>query len=146
MNHLHLLLADEDERFLRSTRTMLEKRKLNVQSAGDKQQVQRILEQKLIDVMLLSVSLPVTDGLEVLRSVKHEHPLIEVIMLSPLAMAALAIEGIRLGAFDYLIKPCDISDLLTKAVDAHVRKQANQERIRKATIERIVSHPMAALE
>jgi DNA-binding NtrC family response regulator len=66
--------------------------------------------------------MPGMDGLEVLKRVKESHPLTEVIMLTGHASVESGIEGMRLGAFDYLMKPCDINDLTVKIQDAYQRK------------------------
>jgi len=66
--------------------------------------------------------MPRMDGLETLRQMKQLNPLIEVIMLTGHASVESGIEGMRLGAFDYLMKPCDINDLVLKIGDAYQRK------------------------
>ena len=57
-----------------------------------------------------------------------------------------AVEGLKLGAFDYVTKPCEISDLMEKVHEAYARKHAMEEKIQKAKIEKIISHPMAVFE
>jgi DNA-binding response OmpR family regulator len=56
------------------------------------------------------------------------------------------VEGLKLGAFDYLVKPCNLSDLLRKAEEAFARKTAAAERERKSRIDKIISHPMAVFD
>jgi DNA-binding NtrC family response regulator len=67
------------------------------------------------------------DGINVLREIKTRYPLIEVIMLTGHANLEAAVEGMELGAFDYLMKPMDIDELLYKIEDAYGRK-LNQEK------------------
>ena len=75
--------------------------------------------------------MPGMDGLQTLRQIKALHPLVEVILLTGHATVPTAVEGMRLGAFDYLMKPCDIADLTAK-----IRKASDQMR---EHIERILS-------
>ncbi len=67
-------------------------------------------------------------------------------MLTGHASVESAVEGLKLGAFDYVMKPCAIEDMLAKAKEAFEKKHAMEEKIRKAKIERIISHPMAVFE
>jgi DNA-binding NtrC family response regulator len=66
--------------------------------------------------------MPGLDGIETLKEIKTIDPQVEVIMLTGHASVESGIEGMRLGAFDYLMKPCDINDLINKIRDAYQRK------------------------
>jgi DNA-binding NtrC family response regulator len=70
-------------------------------------------------------------GIQTLREIKRKAPLVEVIMLTGHANIEVAIEGMELGAFDYLMKPVDIDDLLYKVQDAHKKKSLQEGRIRR---------------
>ena len=144
MSYLRLLLVDDEERFLSTTRILLEKRGVkNVQTATTGQGALKILREGAVDVVVLDVKMPGMDGVEVLRNVRQEHPLVEVIMLTGHASAESAVEGLKLGAFDYVMKPIDISDLLEKIEEAYEKKRAHEEKIRSAKVKEIISHPMA---
>jgi len=75
------------------------------------------------------------DGLTALREIKKRFPLIEVIMLTGHASMEVAIEGMEQGAFDYLMKPMDIDELLYKLQDAYQKKVLHAERIKHAVDE-----------
>jgi DNA-binding NtrC family response regulator len=77
------------------------------------------------------------DGIAALREIKKEHPLVEVVMLTGHATVESAIEGMKLGAFDYLMKPCDIDQLMAKVNEAKAKKTAHEEKIRQARITEI---------
>jgi two-component system OmpR family response regulator len=64
------------------------------------------------DVVLLDVKMPGLGGLEVIRTIKTEHPNVQVVLLTGHGSARDADEGMRLGAFDYLMKPVTIGDLV----------------------------------
>ena len=70
--------------------------------------------------------MPGMDGIETLRRIKEVAPLVEVIMLTGHANVEVAIKGMELGAFDYLMKPVDIDDLLYKLQDAYKKKGYTQ--------------------
>lgn len=141
-----LLLVDDEERFLKTTKILLEKKGLDVFTATNGLEAIRILDEHRIDVVILDVKMPGIDGVEVLRKTKQKYPLLEVIMLTGHASVESAVEGLKLGAFDYVMKPCDIMDLLDKVNQAYDKKQAMEDKIRKAKVERIVSHPMAVFD
>ena len=72
--------------------------------------------------------MPGMDGIETLREIKARHPLVEVIMLTGHASVEVAIEGMELGAFDYLMKPVEFDELLYKIQDAHKKKRSRRPR------------------
>ena len=141
-----LLLVDDEERFINTTKILLEKKGISTFTALNGLDAMKILDEHRIDVVILDVKMPGLDGVEVLRRIKQNHPLVEVIMLTGHASVESAVDGLKLGAFDYLMKPCDISSLLAKVNEAHAKKQAMEEKIRKAKIEKIIEHPMAVFD
>lgn len=72
------------------------------------------------------------DGIETLAEIKKRFPLVEVIMLTGHGTTETAVKGMKLGAFDYLLKPADFDDLTEKLEGARKRKDEQVERIRKA--------------
>ena len=77
------------------------------------------------------------DGIDVLQQIKHKFPLVEVIMLTGHATVESAIQGMKLGAHDYLMKPCDMEELVTKVDEAASKKRAHEEKIVEARMKRI---------
>ena len=69
-------------------------------------------------------------GLAALREIKQRHPLVEVIMLTGHASIETAVQGMELGAFDYLMKPMDIDELLYKVEDAYKRKSIQEKKLK----------------
>ena len=90
------------------------------------------------DVVVLDVAMPGKDGIETLKEIKDTEPLLQVIMLTGHATVEAVIEGMKLGAYDCLIKPTETEDLIEKISIAYAVKKEHQERIRKAEIGRIV--------
>jgi DNA-binding NtrC family response regulator len=139
-----LLFVDDEERFLATTKILMEKRGVeNLRTATNGHDALRILRKERIDVVVLDVKMPGMDGVEVLRRIKQEHPLVQVIMLTGHASVESAVDGMKLGATDYVMKPVDMPDLLDKIQAACEKKRLHEEKIRAAKVKRIISHPMA---
>ena len=138
MNSIKLLLVDDEKAFLETIAKRLEKRGLGVESAGGGQEALEMLEtHQTIDAVILDVKMPGMDGIETLTEIKKQFPLVEVIMLTGHATVETAINGMKLGAFDYLMKPCDIDLLISKASAAADRKKQHEEKIVEARIKEI---------
>ena len=91
-----------------------------------------VLEKTDIDVVVLDIKMPGMDGIQTLTEIKKRFPLVEVIMLTGHGTIETAVEGMKLGAFDYLLKPADFDELLDKLEGARKRKDEQEKRIRKA--------------
>jgi DNA-binding NtrC family response regulator len=118
----------------------LVKRDLNVIAAFSGQEALEILDKhRDVDVVILDVKMPGMDGIETLRKIKSAYPLIEVVMLTAHATVESAIEGMKFGAFDYLMKPCNMDQLIGKVNEATRKKQGHEEKIREAHVKEILS-------
>ena len=91
-----------------------------------------------IDVVLLDLRMPGMDGIDVLRQIKKECPLVEVILLTGHGTVQTAVEGMKLGAYDYLLKPADFKELAEKLEGARKRKDEHEDRIRAAEAKSIM--------
>lgn len=130
-----VLLVDDEAPFLETMTKRLEKRNLDVKTALSGQSALETLEKNpSIDVIILDVKMPGMDGIETLRKIKAGCPLSEVIMLTAHATVESAIEGMKLGAFDYLMKPCDMDQLMGKVQEATQKKRDHEEKIRVAKV------------
>jgi DNA-binding NtrC family response regulator len=140
MARANVLLVDDEVPFVEALTKRLSKRSLDITPAYDGTEAMEKLEQsRQLEVVILDVKMPGIDGIETLRRIKTAHPLIEVIMLTGHATVESAIEGMKLGAFDYLMKPCDIDELVAKVEQAAARKQVHEEKIIQARIKEIAS-------
>ena len=117
--------------FVETLARRLTLRQFAVWQANDAETAMRILaENPTIDVVILDVKMPGTDGLTAIKNIKRRHPLVEVILLSGHANLETSVGGMALGAFDYLLKPVRIDDLVYKVEDAHNRKTLQENKIR----------------
>jgi len=141
MTGIKVLLVDDERPFVETMTKRLEKRGLTVVPTFSGQEALEALarteEGPGLSAVILDVKMPGMDGLEVLSLIKRDYPLVEVIMLTGHATVESAIEGMKRGAFDYLMKPCDMEVLMAKVQEADRKKRAQEERIIRARAEMI---------
>ncbi|MBW1689017.1 MAG: response regulator [Deltaproteobacteria bacterium] len=130
MNPCRVLLVDDEVEFVQTVARRLERNKLSVQAVHSGDDALRHLAGNPTDVVVLDVKMPGMDGIEALRRIKTLQPLVEVIMLTGHASVEAAIDGMELGAFDYLMKPVEFEELLYKIQDAHGKKSLQEAKIR----------------
>ena len=125
-DEMSVLLVDDEKDFLEVLTKRLRKRKLRLVAANSGAEAIRTVQDTPIDVVVLDMRMPQMDGLQTLREIKRINPGVEVIMLTGHANVETAVEGMELGAFDYLIKPVDIDELLYKLQDAFKKKAMSE--------------------
>ncbi len=130
-----LLLVDDEEMYLEYLSRRLINRGYEVTTCLSGEEALEKAGRHTFDVIVLDVLLPGIDGIETLREIKRITPLAEVIMLTGHASLESGIEGMKLGAYDYLRKPCDTADLVAAINAAYEKKRAQEQRIQE-TLER----------
>jgi DNA-binding NtrC family response regulator len=143
---IRVLIVDDEEQFVEQLSERLQLRDYDVTSCTGGEEALGIVRKYNFDVIILDVAMPGMDGIETLREIKNIKPLIEVIMLTGHATVESAIEGMKLGAFDYLLKPTKTDDLVLKVDSAYARKAMQEERIRQARANEIFTSPLSALK
>ena len=138
MTIARVLLVDDEKAFVTANAKILNNRGYDVLTAFDGKEALRILAEKNetdIEVVVLDVKMPGMDGLAVLAEIKDRFPLVEVILLSGHASFESAVQGLKIGAGDYLMKPCRTDELLGKIEEAREKRKINEEkrRYREAT-------------
>ena len=140
MSIANVLLVDDEISFVETFSERLVMRNLEITKAFSGEEALQVLETNHnIEVIILDVKMPGMDGIETLVEIKKKLPLVEVIMLSGHADVESAIDGMKQGAFDYLMKPCDIDQIITKVSDAVAKKRGHEEKIIQARIKEITS-------
>ncbi|VBB46222.1 Response regulator receiver protein [uncultured Desulfatiglans sp.] len=127
---MNVLFVDDETDFLETLLKRMKKREVDVAGVKSGEEALDHLEKHPnIDVIVLDVKMPGMDGIETLREIKRRHPLVEVIMLTGHADVGVAIAGMELAAFDYLMKPVDFDQLLYKIQDACKKRRIHLEKI-----------------
>lgn len=140
MTDANVLLVDDEKDFVETMAKRLQKRKINIAKAfTGEEALEYISVHPKIEVIILDVKMPGMDGRDVLKEIKGNYPLIEVIMLTGHATVESGIDGMKLGAFDYLTKPCDIEHLIAKVDEAAHKKRRHEEKILEARLKEITS-------
>ena len=140
MSIANVLLVDDEIEFVGTFSERLELRDLAISKAFSGEEALQALEENTnIEIVILDVKMPGMDGIETLTEIKKKFPLMEVIMLSGHADVESAIEGMKHGAFDYLMKPCDIDQMIVKVTEAAAKKRQHEEKIIQARIKEITS-------
>lgn len=129
MDAIQVLLVDDEVDFLETLMKRMKKRNVDITGVKSGEEALFALDLNGVDVVVLDVRMPGMDGIETLREIKRRHPLVEVIMLTGHANIEVAVQGMELGAFDYLMKPMDIDELLYKVEDAHKNKLIQEEKL-----------------
>jgi len=140
MSLANILLVDDEEAFVETMIKRLNKRGFDILSAHTGQDaLDQLSRHRGIEVVILDVKMPGLDGIQTLEEIKRRFPITEVIMLTGHATVESAIEGMKLGAFDYLMKPCDMEQLSSKVQAAAQRRRTHEEKIIQARMQEITS-------
>ena len=133
MSLAKILLVDDEAAIVDAMVKRLSERDFELLTAYSGQEALDALKKNGdVDVVILDVKMPGMDGIETLKEIKSKHPLVEVIMLTAHATVEPAIEGMKLGAFDYLLKPAEIDELVDKIKKAQEIKSNKEDKIAEA--------------
>jgi DNA-binding response OmpR family regulator len=128
MEKYRVLIIDDEEDFVETIVKRLRDRGLDAEGALSGAEGLQILENKDFDVIILDVKMPKMSGIETLREIKKKKPLVEVIMLTGHGSVESGIQGLQLGAFNYVMKPVPLNELLKQMNQAYERKLIEEER------------------
>ena len=116
---IRLLLVDDEKDFVNILSKRIKRRNIDVAKAFSGAEAIQALRGQEFDVAVLDLKMEDMDGIEVLKMLKIMDPRLAVIMLTGHGSAEAAEQGIKLGAFDYLTKPCELEELLEKIIAAY---------------------------
>ncbi len=136
LSRIRLLLVDDEDRFRSTLSKRLAEKGIVAETASNGVEALKVVKEKPVDIIVLDIKMPEMDGIETLRHVKKLNPEIEVILLTGHANIESAVEGMRLGAHDYLMKPCDIEQLLEKIITAYNIRVAREKKEMKNGIQK----------
>lgn len=139
---IKILVVDDEIDFLETTVKRLKKKQLDAVGVSSGEDALVKIKEKYFDVVLLDVKMPGgMDGIETLKEIKKERPLSEIILLTGHGTVESSVEGMRLGAFDYILKPAKFEDLCEKIAQAYMKKSDQDNKIRKANIQKLLRFP-----
>ncbi|MDY6880969.1 MAG: response regulator [Desulfatiglans sp.] len=141
-----VLVVDDEEEFVEALSERLIMRDYDVTTSLNGEDAVEKVKSYNFDVVILDVAMPGMNGVETLGEIKKIKPLTEVIMLTGNATVESAINGMKLGALDFLLKPCETEDLISKIDMAYNRKAEHEQRIRDAKVQDIISSPRSVLK
>lgn len=124
MSGVTILLVDDEEEFLEPTVARLKRRRIECAAARSGEEALAMLAAGTFDVVVVDVKMPGMDGLELLRRIRKDHPGVAVVLLTGHASVELGVQGMELGAFEYLLKPVDLDELLDVAHRAAEARRA----------------------
>ncbi|MFO7560212.1 MAG: response regulator [Desulfobacterales bacterium] len=114
---IRLLIVDDEAGFVAILAKRMRKRGFAVSEANSGAEAIQILRKRDFDVVVLDLKMEDIDGLEVLRIFKKMVPDLPVIMLTGHGSEEASREGLQIGAADYLTKPCELEELISKIHD-----------------------------
>ena len=125
-----IMLVDDEVSFVETMAKRLQKRNIKtIMAFSAKEGLVKLKENQNIDVIILDVKMPGMDGIEALKVIKKTSPLTEVILLTGHATIESGIDGMKLGAYDFLKKPCDLEELVSKVEEATKKKRSHDDKI-----------------
>jgi len=127
MENLKVLVVDDEADFLETIVMRLRRRKIDALGVDGGKKALEIVENERFDVVVLDVLMPGMDGIETLKLLKKKKPFIEVIILTGHGSVESGLQGMQFGAFDYIMKPADLNELLEKIQQAYERKRIHED-------------------
>ncbi len=127
MKKARVLIVDDEEAFANNIAKLISKRGYDIKAVYNGQSAIEALDEMDFDVIILDLKMPGLDGLATLKIIKGKKPGVEVIILTGHGSMDSGIDGIQLGAFDFIMKPVRFDDLYEKIRQAYQRKCVYEE-------------------
>lgn len=150
MNIASILIVDDEPEILTALKQLLETEGYsNITTESHSVNVPKLINQKKFDLILLDISMPELDGLTLLELIIQTHPGIPIIIVTAVDLYNYAFNAIKLGAYDYFVKPIDVDKLLVtirRALERRVLllerdslRATDEEPVRKSPFDDIIS-------
>jgi DNA-binding NtrC family response regulator len=141
MHYFNVLIVDDEQDFMDTLMNRLKKRGIDVAGCGSGEQALELMKQKIFDVVILDIKMPGgMDGIETLREIKKLRPETEVLLLTGHGSVETSVEGMKEGAFDYLLKPVKLEKLLEKIAKALEKKDTEEHRQQSQQIRKLLKY------
>lgn len=141
-----ILLVDDEEVFSRNMAKLLNARGYRVTAVNSGDAAIRALEEDPVDVIVLDLKMPGMDGLATLREIQKLGLFTQTLMLTGHGSIDSALEAMKLGAYDYLTKPCEIDELVAKIEGAWQKKDGAVKQDLQDKIQKVVESPKSVFE
>ena len=128
MKKADILLVDDEVVFTTNMTRLLTSRGYQVTPVQNGEEALAALKEKPFDVMVLDLKMPMMDGITTLQEMKKLNLLTEVLILTGHGSMDTAFQAIEMGAYDYVTKPCEIAELVSKIEAAHARKKVKEKK------------------
>ncbi|ACN16879.1 two-component response regulator (CheY-like receiver domain and a winged-helix DNA-binding domain) [Desulforapulum autotrophicum HRM2] len=139
---IKVLVVDDEIDFLETIIKRLNKKGINTVGVSSGEAAVEKIKESAFDVILLDIKMAGgMDGIDTLQEIKRLRPLAQVILLTGHGTVESSVEGMKLGAFDYVLKPARFEDLCEKITKAYQEKENQDSKIRKANIDQLVRFP-----
>ncbi len=130
MNNFKVLLVDDEKDFLETIVSRLKNRNILATGVSGGEKALELLNKEFFDAIIMDIKMPGgIDGIDALREIKKIQPLSEVILLTGHASMTTTIEGTKLGAFDYMLKPIKLEELMIKLDEIAKKKNSHNQKI-----------------
>ena len=141
-----VLLVDDEPEFLEIMAERMRARDMDVSTSTSAAEALSMIASESFDAVIMDFMMPEMDGIEALKAIKDQRPDMQIILLTGHASVETSIEGMKLGAFDYLLKPMKFEELLEKLASAFKKKAVQDKKIRDAKIQELVRYPGRVLD
>lgn len=141
-----ILLVDDEHVFLENMSKLLTDRGYNVTTVDSGDRAIKTLQDKDFDVVVLDLKMPGMDGITTLKEIKKLGLFTETLILTGHGSIDTALEAVKIGAYDFLAKPCEIEELVAKIEDAWKKKDNGEKKDLDEKIKKVVESPSAAFE
>jgi DNA-binding NtrC family response regulator len=141
-----ILLVDDEVVFTTNMSKLLTNRGYKVTAANSGDAAIQALEKENFDVVVLDLKMPGMDGLTTLKEIKKLGLFTETLLLTGHGSIDTALEAIKLGAYDYLTKPCEIDDLVGKIEGAWQKKEGAEKKEMKEKMQKVVESPSSIFD
>ena len=141
-----ILLVDDEVTFTENMAKLLNARGYRVTTANSGDEAIRMLEKENFDVVVLDLKMPGMDGITTLKEIKKLDLFTETLILTGHGSINSALEAVKLGAYDYLTKPCEIDELVAKIEGAWAKKDEEVKRDIEEKIQKVVESPSSVFD
>ena len=141
-----ILLVDDEVVFTTNMSKLLVNRGYRVTAVNSGDAAIDALEEEDFDIVLLDLRMPGMDGITTLREIKKLGLFVETLILTGHGSIDTALESIKLGAYDFLTKPCEIDELVAKIEGAWEKKDEAEKQNIEDKIQKVVESPSSVFD